>query len=913
MQRLSSLFFILFTCAVFAQNEYRIDLQWDNEENPMQISQVITWTNNSTKPQSSVFLLDWNHAYSSEKSPLGLFLANEFDYKIIRASKQQRGGTQLKSIIHADQNLSWNRLTNQLDVIEISFPEAILPKASISFFIEYSINLPDARIFNYGKGKKHIHAQQWHLVLASLNDNGSWNLDSNLGVDAPKTPRTETTYTISLPNTFKLVSPAEKTKFAAPLIAEKNKKFIHVPFGSGTLITDMFSAEKLTPDFEIVLDEMAEFVSRYFSSKTDPLILASKKDYAQRPILGLETLPAFVNAFTEIQYMELPLLKIILDNCIDSYYQNQKDSNSWILEGLSIYIWNQYVNTKYPNLKMTGTLSQWPIIKNYNFTQAPFYRLWELAANISANNNRGQKLSEPNNKLTRYNRKVANPSRAGLALLYLDAYLEAGVLNQVIKNLPNNSRLDLELKEKISERSDKPIDWFFEHYIKQSNNSDLIVTGKKIDENIHQINVKSSFLNTAIPISQTDYKGNVESKWISANQLPYTIKLNSEKIKAVTINQNHFIPEQSLSNNTYRLDRQLFRNNLRLRLFQDIAKSGTAILLVTPEFSYNFYDGFMAGISLGNSSILGNTFNFKLNPQYGTKSGKMNGSATLIANVFHENKSHYLTRFTLSGYSYHFAPKKRYTSFTPSIQFFYRPNGILDKHRSRLLLRHVAVGLKSIEEQERIRSYNISIALYEARIGDALKNLTYKTELQHAKNFAKTSIEAQYIAYYLPNRRWTMRLFAGGFLMNKLNSDTYFDINASRVNDYLFQYDLYGRSESEGLFSQQYIKAEGGLRTTGSVASANQWLVTAQASTTIWRWFEGYAEVGYIKNKGVNSTTHWGTGVTLNLVPDFFEIHFPMYDTTGNLLKNNAYPSQIRFQLSLSPSALFRLFSRSWF
>ena len=913
MQRLFSFFFIVLTCSVFAQNEYTIDLQWDKEENPMQISQSVTWTNSSTKSQTKVYLLDWNHAYSSEKSPLGLFLANEFDYKIIRANKKMRGSTQLTSITHNNRALSWKRMTNQLDVIEISFPEAIVPNTSVSFSIEYAVNLPDATIFNYGKGNKSVHAQQWHLILALLNRDGSWNLDSNLGVDPPRTPQVKTTYTISLPKTYSLVSPGIKTVSVAPLIAEKDKKFTSVPFGAGTLITDMLPTEKPTPELEIALDEMAEFISSYFPRTSNTLLLASEKDYAQRPILGLETLPTFVGAFSSIQRTELPLLKILLDQCILNFHQTQKEGSSWVLEGISIYLWNQYVNAKYPNLKMTGRLSEWPIIKNYNFTQAPFYRLWEIAANISANNNRGQELSLSNSELIRYNRKVANPSRAGLALLYLDAYLEAGVLNQVIKTLPQSERLDMVLREKLLESTDKPIDWFFEHYIKQRNNGDLVVTGKKIDAKTHQIDVKSSFSNTAIPISQTDYSGNVDIKWISSNQLPYTIELNSEKIKAVTINQSHLIPEQSLSNNTYRLDRQLFRNNLRIRLFQDIAKSGTAILLVTPEFSYNLYDGLLGGISVGNSSILGNTFLFKISPQYGIKSGKMNGNATLIANVFHHKKSHYLTRFTLSGYSYHFAPKQRYTSFTPSVQFFYRPKGIFNKHRSYFLLRHVSVGLQSLEKDENIRSYGVSLASFQSRMGNALSNTYYKTEIQRAKNFAKASVEAQYIAYYLPNRRWTMRLFAGGFLINNLKSDTYFDINASRVNDYLFQYDLYGRSESEGLFSQQYIKAEGGLRTTGTVTSSNQWLATAQASTTIWRWFEGYAELGYIKNRDQHAATHWGTGVTLNIVPDFFEIHFPFYDSTGNLLKNNAYPSQIRFQLSLSPTTLFRLFSRSWF
>ena len=220
--------------------------------------------------------------------------------------------------------------------------------------------------------------------------------------------------------------------------------------------------------------------------------------------------------------------------------------------------------------------------------------------------------------------------------------------------------------------------------------------------------------------------------------------------------------------------------------------------------------------------------------------------------------------------------------------------------------------LDDLPEDDIRRNYGVSLASFQTKTGNALQNLSTKSELQLAKSFKKLSVETEYIFYYLPNRRLTFRAFAGGFFQNTSN-DSYFDYNTSRVNDYLFQYDLYGRSETEGFFSQQYIKAEGALRTTGGINSANKWLITTQATTTLWRWIEGYAEVGWIKNNNQKTHTHWGTGVSFNLIPDFFEVHFPLYDATGNLMTKNAYPTQIRFQLSLRPATLAQLFSRSWF
>lgn len=498
-----------------------------------------------------------------------------------------------------------------------------------------------------------------------------------------------------------------------------------------------------------------------------------------------------------------------------------------------------------------------------------------------------------------------------LALLYLDDYLGDSILLDAIKQLQKSKTLTIDLREKLY-KSGKPIDWFFKHYIRKDNNGDFIIKGVKKDKNNYALTINSTKKNVAVPVTITSNRNEKTTIWLNESDLPYNETFDKNQVAAVTLNENHYVPELSLNNNSYNLKKAFFRNNLRLRLLQDIPQSGTAVLLASPEFGYNIYDGLLTGITLGNSNMLSNTFRFRFSPQYGLKSQKINGMSYVIANLYHENSAHYLTRFTLFGSSYHYAAQKRYTAFTPSVQFFYRPKGLQNKHRTNLSIRHVSVQLQDLPKDDDRRSYGVSVASFQSKSGDALQNLYYKTELQWEKSFKKISAETAYICYYAPNRRLTLRLFAGGFLDNDTN-DSYYNFNASRVNDYLFQYDLYGRSESEGFFSQQYIKAEGGMRTAGSVKGANDWLITAQTSSTLWRWIEAYAEVGWIKNNNQNTHTHWGTGISFNIIPDFFEIHFPIYDSTGSVIKTNSYSKNIRFQLSLRPASLAQLFSQSWF
>jgi hypothetical protein len=561
---------------------------------------------------------------------------------------------------------------------------------------------------------------------------------------------------------------------------------------------------------------------------------------------------------------------------------------------------------------MTGTLRDLPFVKNYHFAQAPYHRSWELSTNVSTNKNRGQALTTPKRSLTRYNRRIANPSRAALALMYLDHYIGDGVLTSTLKDIPKSSLSNAVLKKQLQQKTDKPLDWFFDHYIHLDNNVDLKLQGKKLNAEISRIQISSTQPDIAIPVKKILTSGAEQTDWLLSQDLPFEQNYKNAEVKTFTVNENHYIPEQQLNNNTYQLGNGLFRNNLKFRFLQDISESGTALLLYKPEFAYNYYDGLLGGISIANSSILANKYRFKFTPQYGVKRQQISGMGYVIADFYNENSSHYLTRINLFGSSYHYAPQLRYTVFTPSLIFYYRPKGIQNKERSSLQIRHVSIRLDDLPAEDERRGYGISLASFQSRKGTALDNFSYKIEAQMARNFKKLSLDSEYITYYGPNRRWTMRIFAGTFLSNSSN-DSYYDFNVSRVNDYLFQYDLYGRSEAEGFFSQQYIKAEGALRTTGNLTSANQWLMTAQSATTIWRWIEGYAEIGWVKSKFQTPETHWGTGITFNLVPDFFEVHFPIYNSNGAVYANNAYPKHIRFQLSLRPASLAKLFSRSWF
>ena len=162
-----SVFCFLFCFAfAFSQHKYDIDVAWDGTSEHLQITQDVTWTNSSDVGVDKITLLDWNHAYSSEHSPLGKFLAREYDYKLIRTKKKKRGFTTITTIRNQNDTLDWKRLPSAIDIIEVSLPKPVAPMAQFSFTIRYNVQLPNADIFKYGAAKNELHAQHWYLVLA---------------------------------------------------------------------------------------------------------------------------------------------------------------------------------------------------------------------------------------------------------------------------------------------------------------------------------------------------------------------------------------------------------------------------------------------------------------------------------------------------------------------------------------------------------------------------------------------------------------------------------------------------------------------------------------------------------------------------------------------------------------------------
>jgi hypothetical protein len=247
------------------------------------------------------------------------------------------------------------------------------------------------------------------------------------------------------------------------------------------------------------------------------------------------------------------------------------------------------------------------------------------------------------------------------------------------------------------------------------------------------------------------------------------------------------------------------------------------------------------------------------------------------------------------------------------VQFRIREANFRDNRKQLILLRQVLVNREksAFVVDNSKENYSVFNAKYFNTRTEVTNHVNFISDLQFSGGFGKVASEMEYRRLFENNRQINLRLYAGLFLYNKTDSD-YFSFALDRPTDYLFDYNYYGRSESTGFFSQQFIQAEGGFKSKLSTPFANKWITTLNASFNIWNWIEAYGDLGFLKNTHQKEQFVYDSGIRLNLVPDYFELYFPVYSNNGWEIAQHNYNEKIRFVVTFSPKTLINLFTRKW-
>ena len=174
-----SIFQIIFC---WSQQDYDIVAELDPINGIIKVNQLFTYTNNSSKALDTLYLYDWNHAYSDTSTPLAAKLAQEFNFQFEKSQSDEKGNTTIHSLSASQDSLSWYRLHPKKDIIGIELARAIQPEETHTFTASYSLKLPASSFTGYGVSKTgEINFSNGFLKFADQKKDGNWTLDSNYG------------------------------------------------------------------------------------------------------------------------------------------------------------------------------------------------------------------------------------------------------------------------------------------------------------------------------------------------------------------------------------------------------------------------------------------------------------------------------------------------------------------------------------------------------------------------------------------------------------------------------------------------------------------------------------------------------------------------------------------------------------
>jgi len=952
---------ILSSIGLYSQeHEYSIKAEFDIVNKKIKIKQNLLFFNKYDVELNHLILNDWANSYSNSKSNLGNRLSEEYALAFQRSTKSQRGSTVIKKIYKNNYNFDFSRPKNNIDLIKINLVKPLKKGDSISFDINYEIIIPDDNFTGYGIDKSgEINIRDWYLTFSKIKHN-EWIKESNLDLNDLSHDPAYFDFNITFPKEYDLISDINQLKLNKKLNLKNFISVKEIRKNSSLILTKKSNyVEYITNDIKIYSDidnyenksdEIVNKVISYVDDKTgnkiplskinnkiiqkDSLIIkilnyaekkignypynkmvVSRKNQSRRPIYGINNLPKIISPFDQSFLFEFNFLKEFLHTYLEESILLHKRKKYWEIEGIVIYLLMDYIDTYYPELKLIGKYSNLKILKNRNYAKYSFNEQYRLFENIISSRNINQPLGLSLDSLTRINQKIINPYKTGLGIKMLSQTLNKEIIDNSIKeyfkrnNLKNNTPVTFQ--EIIERNSRNNSSWFFNDFLKRKSFKDFTI--KKIYESNELTYFKlSNYYNSNSPIQLSLLKDNkiLKEDWIIIKEKDTIISYESNLYDFIEINKNKYITERNYKNNLASFKN--YKKPFKLILFNDFESTYNKQLNYIPLLGYNLYDGLMPGITLTNITLIKKPFSYKIKPFYSSKQKKILGSMNLKYTKYNENKKLFSTQYFISGSTFHYKENLSYTSLFPSITLTFRNSDLRSNFRQFLNFRYISIYREENIDQQKYPNYNIFNAKYILTNSNGGKGFTLNSDLQISKSFVKTSFTGMYRNYYKDNRQYNFRLFIGKFLYNSTDDD-YFSFSTYRARDYMFNYNLLGRSETTGFYSQQFISSEGALKSMINPAYSNDWLISVNSGITLWQWIEGYYDLAFIKNKNKNIQTAYDSGIRLNILTDYFELYFPFYSSLGNELKHSNYSDKIRFKITFDPNTVSGLFTRRWF
>lgn len=595
----------------------------------------------------------------------------------------------------------------------------------------------------------------------------------------------------------------------------------------------------------------------------------------------------------------------------------------WMDEGMNSYYETRYMEKKYPNFSFIGGLAQGFMGKALHLKVFRPEDLRNTTYLFCARRNRDQPLNLSSDDYTTLNYGAMIYQKTGSVMAYLEAWLGTERFDEMMRSYYDTWKFKHptpeDFKAHVQAFTGQPLDWFF---------GGLLESAKRVDYKITKVSKPgvASFVKVknvgqiASPVSVTGIKADSSlTMWYEGFEGSSKLSFPVGYFERYSVNYTGRILDYNPKNDEMTA-KGLFKKwgKPQLSFLSGLEHPRNSSLYLAPTLGYNAYNGFMAGLAFHNVGIIRKKFEYVINPMFGFETRTLIGQTQL--DYFVRPVNAFFRDLTFTASAERFAANKNFDVSRvvagASMEFLNRKKGL--KKSAKLGLRHIYINETfqtinffdgSTINAERNSNYTqLTFRYTNARV---LNPYSVFMDMQYHEDFVKASLTAFYkINYQSKKKGLLVRFFAGSFLW-KSNTfatapDARFRLSGQTgAQDYLYDNIYLGRNETSGVLSQQMMLNDGGFKVLSFRGQTSDYLATLNLSTTL----PGkipvrlFADIGHYSNGEKDADPiNYSLGASLVLVPDFFEIHFPMLNSRRikETLELNkvTFGEQIRFVLN---------------
>ncbi len=606
-------------------------------------------------------------------------------------------------------------------------------------------------------------------------------------------------------------------------------------------------------------------------------------------------------------------------------------AHPWLDEGLNSFIEMRYMRNKYPNGSFADLVEgniPAPALRFLGADKFPLSYMGELGYLFSARENLDQPVELHSTEYMKVNYGTIVYMKTALIMDYLMGYLGEEKMDDIMHDYFEKWKFKHpqpgDFKKAAEARGGK-LDWFFNDLVNSTKKLNYHVQCVKKDEESKRWKLKiHNCGKIAGPVSVTAYKNDsaLATEWFDGFLKTRTLEFPEGDYDKFVINENS--PEINKNDNTIRT-KGIFRTTepLQIKFLGTVERADRTQLFWSPVIGWNNYNKTLLGAVFYNSFFPDNKVDYTIMPLYGTGNNAFAGYANVGYTIRPAGSFFQQIRLgvSTSRYGYFYRPDVGYLNYItlkPELTFSIKkdprnPVTMSFRFRHISVWKEIAAYNSILDEYSEADSYYYINDYTQYFISKQKINpWSGKINVQQGRGFVKASLEAKYrISFKGKNKGFDIRLFAGQFFIKNNTGPYRFRMAGQRgFQDYTYDDTFLGRSDTRGVFSQQFTETDGNFKVPTSIGQTGEWLIALNLKSSIHRKIplNIYCDLGtYKKAKDAFPGSKWlmfNAGVSVPVIANVFEIYFPLIsssDIHDNLeVSTKNYWQRIRFTFNFS-------------